>query len=124
MTTTTRWMFSVVHPDGQPSVHDDVDMGEVYAAVGALNERLMAEDRMVFAAGLQPVATARTARPEADRSDVLVTDGPYVESKEVLGGFWVIRATEDEVEGLAREAALACQTTIEVRPLEAEPDDA
>ena len=117
-----RWMFSVVHPDGQPSVHDDVAMDEVFAAVGALNARWMAEDRMLFGAGLKSAQQARTVTLSTDRSTTMVTDGPFVESKEVLGGFWIIRADDAEVEGLAREAAKACQTTIEVRPLEDDPE--
>jgi hypothetical protein len=118
-----RYMLSVIHPDGRPSVHDDVDLEAVFAAVDALNQRLEAEGRMVFATGLKPAASARTVHLEDDRSRAVVTDGPYVEAKEVLGGFWILRATADEIDGLARDAAMACQTTIEVRPLEDEPEE-
>lgn len=118
-----RYMLSVIHPDGVPSVHGDIDLEEVFAAVDALNQRLEAEGRMVFAAGLKPAASARTVQLEDDRSRAIVTDGPYVEAKEVLGGFWIVRATEDEIDDIAREAALACQTTVEVRALEDEPEE-
>lgn len=117
-----RYMLSVIHPDGRPSVHDDVDVDEVFAAVDEFNQRLLAEDRLLFAAGLQSVSRARTVTLDPDRTNPLVTDGPFVEAKEVLGGFWILRADADEVDELARQAALACQTTIEVRPLEDEPD--
>jgi hypothetical protein len=118
-----RYMLSVIHPDGLPSVHDDVDLTAVFAAVDALNQRLEAEGRMVFATGLKSAASARTVHLEDDRSRAVVTDGPYVEAKEVLGGFWIIRATAEEIDDLAREAAMACQTTIEVRALEDEPQE-
>lgn len=118
-----RYMFGVIHPDGAPSVHEGVDLDEVVASVDAFNQRLEAEGRLVFATGLRPVGEARTVTLDDTRATTLVTDGPFVEAKEVLGGFWVLRATPDEVDDLARSAALACRTTIEVRPLEPEPDD-
>lgn len=118
-----RYLLSVIHPEGSPSVHDRVDIDEIFAAVDALNQRLEAEDRMVFAGGLEPPSTARTVTLDPDRTETFVTDGPHVEVKEGLGGFWVLRAEADEIEAIAREAALACQTTIEVRRFHDEPGE-
>ena len=120
----TRYLLSVIHPEGQPSIHDDVDIDEIFAAVDRLNERLVAEDRMVFGGGLEAPSTAVTVRPNAENTETMVTDGPHVELKEALGGFWVLRAEPDEIDAIAREAALACRTTIEVRAFHPEPDDA
>jgi len=54
----------------------------------------------------------------ADGSDLLVTDGPFAEGKEHIGGFWIIRAPDlDAALGWARKAAVACKLPIEVRPM-------
>ncbi len=65
---------------------------------------------------------ATVVRPKD--GDVLVTDGPFSESKEQLGGFWVLKAQDlDAALELARRAALACQGPVEVRPFQDDPED-
>ena len=77
----------------------------------------------VFAGGLHPVSTATTLRPH--NGDVIMTDGPFAESKECLGGFWVIRAANlDEALEWGRKATLACRVPVEVRPFHDEAPDA
>lgn len=115
-----RYLLAVIHPDGRPSADDDVDIEAVFAAVDAFNRELDAAGRMIFATGLKPAATARTVRLDAGRPTI--TDGPHTETDEVMGGFWIVRATQDEIDEIATEAARACHTTIEVRPLEDEPE--
>lgn len=117
-----RYALNVVHPDGRPTALDDIDLDDVIADVGALNEQWAAEDRMIFATGLKPAATARTVTVD-QTLETVVTDGPFVETKEVVGGFWIIRADADEIDDLARAAARACRTTIEIRELEDEPSE-
>ena len=76
----------------------------------------------VFAGGLFPSTTATVVRVEG--ADVLTIDGPFVEGKEHVGGFWVIKAPDlDAALDWARKAARACQVPIEVRPFQDEPED-
>lgn len=96
---------------------DRETMEKAMADTGALNERLQAEGRLVYANGL---ASATTATVVDGRGDTpIFTDGPYLESKEYLGGFWIIEAADlDEALALAAEGSKACQGKVEVRPFQ------
>lgn len=86
---------------------------------GAFNERLERDGHFVFADGLAPATTATTVDGQGERP--VVTDGPYLEAKEHLGGFWVIEAADlDEALKLAAEGANACRGVVEVRPFQTE----
>ncbi|WP_018180235.1 YciI family protein [Jongsikchunia kroppenstedtii] len=86
--------------------------------VDVLNEELKAAGAMVFGGGLSQVHTATVLRAQ-ENGDVLVTDGPFLETKEQIGGFWVIEAADlDAALGWGRKAARACRVPIEVRPFE------
>lgn len=88
---------------------------EEMAAVSAFNKGLMAEGHWVFAGGLGAPATA-TVIDNRDGA-ALFTDGPFVESKEYLGGFWVIEAADlDAALKLAAAGSKACNRKVEVRP--------
>ncbi|WP_026874949.1 YciI family protein [Jiangella gansuensis] len=89
---------------------------EEQAAINAFNDRLTAEGRWVFAGGL---ASPNTATIVDNRGgEAMFTDGPFLESKEHLGGFWVIEAPDLDVAlQLAAEGSKACNRRIEVRPL-------
>jgi hypothetical protein len=68
-----------------------------------------------FVAGLHPVKQAKSLRVKAD-GKVLVTDGPYLETKEHIGGFWVLEVADlDEALAWGRKAAVACRAPVEVR---------
>jgi hypothetical protein len=83
------------------------------AAIDVFNERLQAEGHWVFAGGLGMPATVIDNRS----GKALVTDGPFVESKEYLAGFWVMEAADlDEALELATEGSKACNRKVEVRP--------
>jgi hypothetical protein len=93
------------------------EMEEAFAATGAFNDKLRADGYWVFAGGLQPVASATVVDGEGDTP--VVTDGPYLETKEALGGFWVIDAPDLDVAlKLAAEGSKACRGKVEVRPFE------
>jgi hypothetical protein len=93
------------------------EMEEAFAATGAFNDRLRADGYWVFAGGLEPVATATVVDGQGERP--VMTDGPYLESKEVLGGFWVIDAPDLDVAlRLAAEGSRACRGRVEVRPFQ------
>jgi hypothetical protein len=86
------------------------------AAIDVFNERLQAEGNWVFAAGIDAPSTA-TVIDNRD-GEAVFTDGPFVESKEYLAGFWIIEATDLDVAlKLAADGSKACNRKVEVRPL-------
>ena len=111
----TQYQLSVYHPEGDPPPGFDID--QVGADVNALNEELRAADAWVFGGGLQPSSTATVLHVRD--GEVLMTDGPFVESKEHVGGFWIIEAPDlDAALEWGRKATRACQVPIEVRPFQ------
>ncbi len=93
------------------------EMEEAFAATGAFNDSLRVRGHWVFAGGLEPVSTATVVDGRGDRP--VLTDGPYLETKEALGGFWVVDAPDLEVAlALAAEGSRACRGKVEVRPFE------
>src|SRR6516162_4227800 len=96
-------------------------MERMYKDVDALNEVLQAEGVWVFAGGLHPPSTATVVRMQD--GEVLTTDGPFAETKEQLGGFWVIKAPDlDAALAWATKATEACQAPVEVRPFQDETE--
>jgi hypothetical protein len=86
------------------------------AAIDVFNDRLRAEGRWVLAAGLGTPSTATVIDNRGE--EALFTDGPFVESKEYLAGFWIIEAADLDVAlKLAAEGSKACNRKVEVRPL-------
>jgi hypothetical protein len=93
------------------------EMEESLAATGAFNDQLRADGYWVFAGGLQSASTATVVDGRGETP--LITDGPYLESKELLAGFWVIEAPDLDVAlRLATEASRACRGKVEVRPFD------
>ena len=91
----------------------------MFAQVGAYNEELTAAGAWVFGGGLQSASSATVLR--ATDSGVSMTDGPYAETKEQMGGFWVIEAPDfDAALEWARKAAVACEGPVELRPFQDE----
>ena len=90
-------------------------MRESMAETSAFNEKLQSQGYWVFADGLAPATTATVVDGQA--AEPVVTDGPYLESKEYLGGFWIIEAPDLDVAlKLAAEGSKACRGKVEVRP--------
>ena len=90
------------------------EMEQAFADTGAFNEQLKADGHWVFAGGLETATRAKVVDGQA--GDPVVTDGPYLESKELLGGFWVIDAPDlDTALRLAAEGSKACRAKVEVR---------
>ena len=89
------------------------------AAIDAFNDRLMAEGHWVFAGGLAAPSSATVIDNRG--GEALFTDGPFLESKEYLAGFWIIEAANLDVAlKLAAEGSKACNRKIELRPFLAE----
>jgi hypothetical protein len=118
----TEYMLSVHHDEPvDTTAMAEAEMQEVFAAVEAFNEEVRQAGAWVFAGGLQPPTSATTVRLSG--SDTLLTDGPWAETKEFLGGFWVIEAADlDEALAWARKGAVACRGDVEVRPFQGEPE--
>ncbi len=115
-----QYLMSVIHAWDRPLPAQE-EMLASFARVGAFNDELTAAGAWVFAGGLHAPSSATVVRPQGD--DVLVTDGPFSETKEQLGGFWVIRAEDlDGALEWAKKGALACGETVEVRPFQDEPE--
>ncbi len=111
------------------SVHGPADMGDfgnygskeameaAFAATDQFNSRLQADGYWVFGGGLARAATATVVDGQGDTP--VLTDGPYLESKEVIGGFWIIEAPDLDVAlRIAAEGSKACGGKVEVRPFE------
>ncbi|NIH79152.1 YciI family protein [Amycolatopsis viridis] len=110
----THYLLTIYQPDGEPPAPEILD--PIMADVAAFQEELQAAGAWVFTGGLHPPDTATVVRPQDD--DVLITDGPYLEGKEHVGGFTVIRAADlDEALEWGRKAARATTLPVEVRPL-------
>jgi hypothetical protein len=93
------------------------EMEEAFAATGAFNDKLHADGYWVFAGGLQPASTATVVDGQGETP--VMTDGPYLETKEVIGGFWVIDAPDLDVAlKLAAAGSKACRGQVEVRPFD------
>lgn len=96
-------------------------MQQMYADVDKVNQRMIEEGVWVFGGGLHPSSTATVVR--AKDGDIVTTDGPYIEAKEMLGGFWIIKASDlDAALAWAKDATVACQAPVEVRPFQDEPE--
>ena len=84
--------------------------------IGALNEEMDAKGVRIFAGGLRPASSAKSLRAQPD-GKVLITDGLYLETKEHIGGLWILEAANlDEALAWGRKAVVACRTPVEVRP--------
>jgi hypothetical protein len=109
-----QYLVSNYLPDNfDPSSVTEDMMEEIHA----LNRELIAAGARKFACGIAPPANAKTLRKQPD-GKVLITDGPYTETKEHMGGFWILEAANmDAALAWAKRAAIACDVPGEVREL-------
>lgn len=116
-----QYLLAVHMVEGEP-VPSQEQMREAYQAVDALNAELREAGAWVFAGGLHPPSTATVVR--ARGGEVVTTDGPFAESKEQLGGFWVIKAADlDAALEWAAKGSAACGSSVEVRPFQELPGE-
>ena len=117
-----QYLLSIYQPDGDPPGPEI--LGPVMERLDAFREELKAAGAWVFTGGLHAADTATVLRPGKGDGEVLVTDGPFVEGKEHLGGFWIIYAPDlDAALEWGRKAALATTLPIEVRAFQNSPED-
>ena len=104
-----QYLVSVIHDKLELAPSDEM------AAIDAFNERLQADGHWVFAGGLGAPSTATVIDNRGGQ--VVFTDGPFLESKEYLAGFWIMEAADLDVAlKLAAEGSKACNRKVEVRP--------
>jgi len=115
-----QYLLSVYSVEGDKAPSDEV-MQQMVEEVGRFIANLQEQGAWVFAGGLHPANTATVV--DATKAEVIVTDGPFAEAKEQIGGFWVISAPDlDAAMKWATEGSEACQGPVEVRPLQDEPE--
>ncbi|HZD78380.1 MAG TPA: YciI family protein [Acidobacteriaceae bacterium] len=107
-----QYLVAVHHPDNyDPSLEGEAMMRDIHA----LNREMIAAGVRIFAGGLSPASNARSLQAQPD-GKVHITDGPYLETKEFIGGFWILEAADlDEALAWGRKAVVACRAPVEVR---------
>ena len=110
----TQFLVAIHLPDDfDPSAQDK----QMELDIDALNEEMEAKRARLFAGGLRPAKEAKSLRTQRD-GKVLTTDGPFLETKEHVGGFWILEAADmDEALAWGRKAVVACRAPVEVRAL-------
>ncbi|MDP9335889.1 MAG: YciI family protein [Actinomycetota bacterium] len=112
----TQYLLSVHHsPDAPPPPPEE--MQKAFRQVDEFNEELKTAGAWVFGGGLHPPSIATVVRVED--GEAIVTDGPFAETKEHLGGFWIITAPDlDAALAWATKGSTACMGPVEVRPFQ------
>jgi hypothetical protein len=107
-----QYLVAIHHPDNyDASLEDDAMIREIQA----LNDEMVAAGAWFFAGGLQSAPLAKSLRKQPD-GKVVITDGPYIEAKEHIGGFWILDASNmDEALAWGSKAVVACRAPVEVR---------
>jgi hypothetical protein len=116
-----QYLVAIHHPDNyDPSKEGEVMVRDIIA----LNKEMVAAGVRVFVGGLSAASRAKSLRAQPD-GKVLITDGPYLETKEHIGGFWVLKTTDlEEALAWGRKAAVACRAPVEVRAFLPGPTEA
>jgi hypothetical protein len=109
-----KYLLSGHNADNYVPSPEDLAMMDT---IHALNREMIAAGVRIFACGISPVAQAKTLRAQPD-GGVLITDGPYLETKEHIGGFWILECADmDQAVAWARKGVVACRFPVEVREL-------
>lgn len=116
----TQYLVAIYHPANyDPAVSEDAAM---HREIDALNDEMNAAGVRVFVGGLESVRNAKSLRVRS-AGKVVITDGPYTESKEHIGGFWVLEVADlDAALEWGRKAAAACRAPVEVRAFGKPPE--
>jgi len=116
----TQYLLSVWADESTFADMSEADLQRAYSQVDVFNKELEASGSWVFAGGLHASRTATVVR--SVNGEVTTTDGPFAETKEVMGGFWVIKADDlDAALVWAAKGSAACMGPVEVRPFQDEP---
>ncbi len=113
----TQYLLAVHTVEGEEPSPEEME--QAYKDVDVFNDEVKAQGAWVFGGGLHPADTATVVRVKD--GEVLITDGPFAEGKEHIGGFLVVKAPDlDAALKLAAEASAACHGPVEVRPFQEE----
>jgi hypothetical protein len=116
-----QYLLSVHMVEGEPPPPPE-EVQPRYDSVDVFNRELQDSGAWVFAGGLHPPETATVVSIKG--GEVLTTDGPFAETKEQLGGFWVVEAEDlDAALAWAAKGSMACGAPVEVRPFQELPED-
>ncbi len=116
----TQYLLSVYVSDSEMAAIPADQIQKMYAQVDEFNAEVQAAGAWVFGGGLHPSSSATVVRVQD--GDLLTTDGPFVETKEYLGGFWIIQAADlDAALAWAAKGSAACMGPVEVRPFQDDP---
>jgi hypothetical protein len=115
-----QYLVAIHLPDNyDPSLEGE----EMVRDIDVLNEEMEAAGARFFAGGLQSAPHAKSLRKQHG-GEVVITDGPYLETKEHIGGFWILDAANmDEAVAWGRKAVVACRASVEVREFLAMPTE-
>jgi hypothetical protein len=109
----TQYLVAIHHPDNYDPSREDKAMER---DIDVLNDEMVAAGARIFVGGLRAASSAKSLRAQPD-GKVLITDGPYLETKEHIGGFWILEAANlDQALAWGRKAVVACRAPVEVRP--------
>ncbi len=113
-----KFLVTIYHPDNyDPSTEGEAMIRDITS----LNKEMIAAGVRSFVGGLGPSRQARSLKAKPD-GEVLLTDGPYLEAKEHIGGFWVLETADlEEALEWGRKAAVACRAPVEVREVFQKP---
>jgi hypothetical protein len=107
-----QYLVAIQHPD---TLDPSQDSAETIHDIDVLNEEMEATGVRFFAGGLEAPSHAKTLRRQAS-GNTAVTDGPFLEAKEYVGGFWILNcANMDAAVVWGKKASVACRTPVEVR---------
>ena len=107
-----QYLIAIQHPENYDA---SVEGEAMIRDIGALNEEMDAAGVRLFAGGLESTSHAKSLRKQPD-GNVSITDGPYLEAKEYIGGFWILECADmDEALAWGRKAVVACRVPVEVR---------
>ncbi|GFZ90039.1 YciI family protein [Dyella caseinilytica] len=108
----SQYLVAIHHPENyDPSLEGEAMIRDIHA----LNEEMATAGARFFAGGLESADKAKSLRKQSG-GKVAVTDGPYIEAKEHIGGFWILEAADmDEALAWGRKAVVACRAPVEVR---------
>jgi hypothetical protein len=115
-----QYLVAIHHPDNYDASLEDEAMGR---DIDVLNEEMEAAGARFFAGGLQSASRAKSLRKQPG-GEMVITDGPYLEAKEHIGGFWILDAANmDDAVAWGRKAVVACRASVEVRQFHARPKE-
>ena len=113
-------LVAIHHPEGYDGSQEGKDMAR---DIDVLNDEMEAAGARFFAGGLQSASHAKSLYKQPS-GEVVITDGPYLETKEHIGGFWILNAANmDEAVAWGRKAVVACRASVEVREFLARPTE-